>query len=194
MQLATRNFWPFFLSAALLAHQVCAYPMSAEEDKQWRACDTNAECTSVEVGCYRWQPVNSKYAQDMRAAGVVACKKSFRPGPQPTSSCAAHICVNDPYTVAYWPKLTGTPQQNVAVDKRIDACLHAAGMQPPAPVYDPVTRFTTFPYAELRQFFFQKADRLIRKQAYVPDEPLESVMESAIACDEVTAKAKSLEK
>ena len=93
MQLVTRYFWMLFLCATLLAGEGYAVP---PVNKEWLACEKDTDCTSVEVGCWHWQPVNRKYAEQMKSAGFVACKKSVPAGPQPASRCVAQVCVNAP--------------------------------------------------------------------------------------------------
>ena len=145
----------------------------------WLACEKDADCTSVELGCYYWQPVNAKYAEDMKKY-MSACAKSVEAGPQPSSRCADHLCVDDPYTVKYWKQLD-VPLKNGPVDKRILACLDAAKIWVNRIGYD---------YVTLREPFLQKLDELIAAGTFDANQPLEQVVEFALPCDEVDAKAR----
>lgn len=66
------------------------------EQQQWLTCDGDSDCTSVEGGCYYWQPVNKQHAKDMERAIDIDCLASTIPGPQPTSLCKNHVCENGP--------------------------------------------------------------------------------------------------
>jgi hypothetical protein len=72
-----------------------AFAASAE-NKEWLVCEKDADCTSVELGCSYWQPVNKKYVTEMKTAGPAACLKSVPVCPQPTPRCADQVCVNNP--------------------------------------------------------------------------------------------------
>lgn len=83
---------------------VTGYAMAGPSDeKGWIACEKNADCTSVELGCWHWQPVNKKYTEAIKAAHPPVCAQSISASPQPTTSCVHHICVNDPHTAKGWP-------------------------------------------------------------------------------------------
>src|ERR1035437_9207957 len=88
------QFGCLFLCALILATRF-AFAGPSDEN-EWLTCEKNADCTSVTVGCYRWAPVNKQFAAEMKQEGMVSCKKSVDPGPQPTTSCVNHLCVNDP--------------------------------------------------------------------------------------------------
>ncbi|MDE2290815.1 MAG: hypothetical protein KGL53_01925, partial [Elusimicrobia bacterium] len=55
------------LCAALLAATASAAPAKPSEHAQWQACRKDADCTSVELGCWYWQPVSKAHAEDMKA-------------------------------------------------------------------------------------------------------------------------------
>lgn len=178
-----KRFNCLLLGLATLALKALAAPL---ENKEWLACDKNADCTSVVVGCYQWVPASKEHAAEVQQQGHVACKKSVESGPQPTSSCVNHFCVNDPYTVAYWKRL---PYRGGFVSERINSCLRTAGIDP--------TWQTQQVYAAIRDSeykYLDTIDGLIQKNTFPADKPLVEVVESAISCDDVVAKVKALKK
>jgi hypothetical protein len=168
-------------------NDACAIPApNPADEKEWLACEKDADCTSVQLGCYYWQPVSKAHAEDMRTKYMSACTASVFPGPQPSLSCVGHVCVNDPYTVKYWNQ-QGTPQDALFgirfVDRRIVACLHAANME---------ANSIGSSYVELRDSFVPKIDGLIHQGKFHPDEPLDRVIESAISCEDVLAACNTM--
>jgi hypothetical protein len=94
-------------------------PDQIEDHPEWLSCSVSSDCISVQLGCYYWQAINKTYSS--RATAGVACTKSNPPGPQPTTHCEDHKCVNDPFTVAVWDHLE--PYQKFSVvSRRAEAC------------------------------------------------------------------------
>ena len=163
--------------------------------KEWSACDNNDECTSVEGGCYYWQPVNRYYANAMKTALFTSCKKSIDPGPQPISSCVSHLCVNNPYTmggvnpytVKQWTFLeTHFDDQGIRfqlVGERINECLQAGAM-----VLSQLAKLT------LTNHYTSMIDAGIHKNRFSEDKPMFQVIKSVISCEDVVSRAKSLQK
>src|SRR4051812_22317057 len=63
---------------------------------EWLVCAKDSDCTSVEVGCYSWQPVNKIYASEAKRRGSIACKKSMPAGPQTPAMCVENMCMKGP--------------------------------------------------------------------------------------------------
>lgn len=70
-----------------------AAPRPADH-REWLACAKDEDCTSVELGCAYWQPVNKASADAMKDAYPPVCAASAPPGPQPPARCKEHACVN----------------------------------------------------------------------------------------------------
>jgi hypothetical protein len=174
----SRRFnWLLLCCIVTVAANIYAAPPN---QKEWLACDENADCTSVTVGCYRWAPVNKQHAADMKREGFVPCKKSVDPGPQPIASCVDHMCVNDGYRGRDWG-FVGHSE----VNRRIDSCLEQAGMK-----MDWTNKRDQ--YYSLGDPYWQKIGNDIRQDASATDKRLDEIITSQIPCQEVVAKTKSL--
>lgn len=152
-------------------------------EKGWLTCEKKADCTSVKAGCYYWQPVNKKYAAAMKEAHPPNCELSVPAGPQPTSSCADHLCVNDPYTVKNW-RLAGPDGRFIlanVIGDRMNSCLHAAKVE-----------LNVDNRTFLRDSYIQQVDNDIRQKHIAEDKRLDQLMESMISCKELLTRAKSL--
>lgn len=159
------------------------------DGKSWLlTCDKDSECTSVERGCWRWQPVNRKFKYIEAAKKAFdSCMQSVAPGPQPPPRCVDHQCVNGSYTVKSWIDFQGPLQERKVmvgqpVDDRVGSCLTAAGVEK-----------DWKQEIRLREPYFQKIDEAIRGQRFPEDEPLERVVESIMVCDELVSKARSIQ-
>ena len=155
------------------------------DENAWLSCVKKENCSSVELGCWYWQPVNKNHAEDMRAKYAPVCSKSINPGPQPSSSCQNGFCVNNPYPVQYWKQLD-IPGKNGPIDKRIGECLRDANFRKDWGV--------GMEYVEFRQPYLDKVDDLINNGTFENDQSLENVIESTISCEDVIAGVKSLKK
>lgn len=114
-------FCSLYTSTVAFATEELSGPL--DDRPEWLACASTSECTSVELGCYYWQPINKNFAS---AIGVSSCLKSIPPGPQPTVSCVDHQCVNNPFTVRYWTRLEQY-QKSQLVESRVEACSQVPG-------------------------------------------------------------------
>jgi hypothetical protein len=164
----------------VIATSVWAAPA---DEKQWLTCEKNSDCTSIELGCYYWQPVNVHFVKDMKVAYSAACEKSLEAGPKPENSCIDHACINTPYTVKFW-KILGRVLQNGLVDKRMRACLDEANI-----TVDWLKQGLA--YVEVREPFWQKIDATVRSGTLKDERPLEQVIESEISCQDVAVAAKA---
>jgi hypothetical protein len=152
----------------------------ASDEKAWLACEQNADCTSIKLGCWYWSPVNKKYVDQMRTAHFVTCKESADPGPQPAASCVDHVCVNDGYRGRDWGVVGYTE-----VDRRIDACLEKAGLNADWTNH-------TVQHLALRNSYVQKVESAIRQDASTMDKRVDEIVTSEIPCQEVVTKIKLL--
>ena len=75
-----------------------AHPAQADENQvlkehpEWMACSEDADCTVVALGCYYWQPVNKKHADQMLKESLVLCDRSILPGLKPELICEKKVC------------------------------------------------------------------------------------------------------
>lgn len=143
-----------------------------DDHPEWLACNTSAECTSVTLGCYYWQPVNKNYAAAASSAGS-SCLKSVPAGPQPTASCVDHECVNAPFTVRYWTKLESY-QKFQQVMRRVEACHQASG-----------SAARTEELAEWTWQYEAVLDGQIRSNVFMDDQPLSAAIQSVVPCAEL---------
>lgn len=59
---------------------------------EWLACQADADCAVVEIGCTYWQPVNTKSKDAMTARYREICGRNLPPGPKPEVSCTENVC------------------------------------------------------------------------------------------------------
>jgi len=62
--------------------------------KEWLACESDTDCTSITMGCSYWQPVNKQYIEQMKSARTMDCISTTKEGPQPASGCVNRVCAN----------------------------------------------------------------------------------------------------
>jgi len=165
-------------AVTLVAGLAFAYP---SDHKDWMACAKDDDCTSVELGCYYWQPVNRKHAAEMKTQGPPACSASVPSGPQPLVHCLHQVCEND-YRGRDWHY-----HGDELVDQRIDSCLEAAGLTIN-------WRAERAQYDGLHSTYMQRITKVIRENPSAADKRLEYIIASEMPCEAVTAKAKSFTK
>jgi|GEM_PF-4120246 len=151
------------------------------DQKAWIACEMGIDCTSIEIGCWQWKPVNKNYIDEMKAAYPPNCDKSFPAGPQPTSSCVNHSCINNPYTGQFWKRLEPR-QASKLIDNRIDECLTEAAIK--------INR-TSFERDGYGAYIKQVGD-FIEKNPSVADKSLDEIISSQISCKDVKNKDKEI--
>lgn len=153
------------------------------EEKEWLTCATSEDCTSVELGCWYWQPVNKVYTKAMRDKYPPHCRVSLPPGPRPPAQCHDYRCINASYTGKYWKELESFRQVGF-IDRRISSCLQEAGLDK--------QELSIYENADLRDPFIDLVGLLIEKDSLKQAEPLEVVIENAISCEEIVAKFRSI--
>lgn len=180
------GFRPKRCLGSFLALALCFFGnpvLGVETSSAWLACEENADCTSIILGCSYWQPVNKKYISEMRAASYLgACSASFPPGPQPTSSCVNRKCGNDPdhpYAGKDWGRL-GIFQRQQLISERLYLCTETAGIKIQGPAYP-----------GFRDPYLRKVDNFIRHNPSTANKPLDQIIASQIFCKEVVIKAKA---
>jgi hypothetical protein len=178
------------LGCLILVTLISVNVVHGADGKSWLlTCEKDSDCTSVERGCWRWQPVSRKFKYIETAKKAFdSCMQSVAPGPQPPPRCVDHQCVNGPYTVKSWMDFQGSFQERKVmigqpVSDRVESCLTAARIEK-----------DWMQEIRLREPYFQKIDEAIRGQRFPEEEPLERVAESLIACDELVSKARSIQK
>lgn len=152
------------------------------EEKEWLTCETSEDCTSVELGCWYWQPVNKAYAKAMQDKYSPLCRVSLPPGPQPPAQCHDYRCINASYTGKYWKELESFRQVGF-IDRRISSCLQEAGLD--------AQKLSIYENAALRDPFIDSVDFLIAEDSSKQVEPLEDVIKNAISCEEVVIRFRS---
>jgi hypothetical protein len=144
---------------------------------QWLACEKDADCTSVEMGCDHWQPVRRQYATSVKRRDSAACTKSTPAGPKPASSCVQRQCVNGPYTVRYW-KLLGdqdhSPIQYRLIHERMQSCLRAAKLE-----------MSAKDSSSWSEHYFRRAYQVILEPGFSDEILLDVVLQSVIPCEEL---------
>jgi hypothetical protein len=165
------------VAVAALAAAAPAVSSGSPIPQKWLACEKDADCTAVELGCYHWQPVRRPYAAAMKRANATACTKSTPAGPMPPTSCARRECVIGPFTVGYW-KLLGdqdhSPIQFRLIGERMNSCLRAADLEMSAKDRSP-----------WNEIYFQRIHRLILEPGLPDMTLLDPVLRSVIACEEL---------
>jgi hypothetical protein len=145
--------------------------------QKWLACEKDADCTAVEVGCYYWQPVTRQHAISMKRTYSTGCKKSAPAGPKPPTSCAQRQCVNGPYTVRYW-KLLGdqdqSPIQIRLIRERMESCLRAANL-----------KMSAQDSSSFSELYFRQTYQVILQPGFSDDTLLNLVLQSVIGCEEL---------
>ncbi|SRR6266700_5412476 len=174
------KFW-YVILAVFMAMSTA---QSADEKSWLRACEQDTDCTSVDSGCWRWQPVNQefKYIESVKSL-FTDCNESLMSGPQPTSRCIKQQCVNDPYVVRDWGRFDAGQKRAFLsqwVSQKVGSCLAAAGID--KRIYRATHYFE--PYYSVVESF-------MRGQSFEPDKPLDQAAQSAISCEDVVSKAKA---
>jgi hypothetical protein len=188
MMVSTNKCLVVLLAVNLIAGVAHAAP---QDEKEWLACQKDADCTSVELGCWYWQPINVIHSQDMKEKYVPTCSASVPAGPQPSIACNNHICINN-YTVKYWKQLDQVPYKNVWIAKKMDQCLKDANLNIDWTGVSKKTHVSkSFDYMEIREPLIKKVDETVSQGKYSDGESLQKLIDLTISCDEVVAKAKS---
>jgi hypothetical protein len=141
---------------------------------KWLVCEKNSDCTSVVFGCWYWQPLNKTHGAPLQGRYVGACTQSLPPGPQPTSSCVDHMCVNNPYTGKYWTRLERYQSLGL-VEKRMTLCFKGAGKE-------------AIPYGFDVEPYVHRVDAYIRGNSSVVEKPLDQIIASQVSCQDVLNK------
>ena len=149
--------------------------VNPSDRRAWLACGKDADCTSVELGCYYWQPVSKEFAAEMKAAYPPVCAKSVLAGLQPPARCVERLCANGPFTVRFW-KLLDSGAQHRFVGQRMRACLQAT-----------THTMNDDDFASWEALYFERVDRSIRGGRVDHDEPLERAAAAAIPCEKIVA-------
>jgi hypothetical protein len=163
---------------ALLLIGAAARPaVGAVVQEEWLACEQASECTSVELGCWYWQPVNGKYTAEIKAANTPDCRRSVASGPQPQPSCIDQHCANAPFTVDYWAHLENCQKAGLVGD-RVNECLRSAHISPQ------LRRDVT-----LRESYLQAVEKTFQIKEFPPDIPLAKIIGLWIGCEDVVERA-----
>ena len=173
-----RNFFKCStLALFLIVYSYATYSHAAPADETaWISCTKDADCTSVKLGCWYWQPVNKSHAEDMRKKYVLGCLKSTNIGPQPTPRCDQGVCINSPYTVGYWIDLDMVGKNKV-VDTRISACIKQGHAETEKP--------SGLSYVDFRQPFLDKANAMLNPGKFPKDTTIAKAMASIVPCKDV---------
>ncbi len=166
---------PVFLLVALGSY---AAPV---DESAWIACENDTQCTSVELHCSYWQPVNSLHVNDMKAKYTSSCIHPASSDPQPFSGCTNHMCVNESYTIHNWRNFA-LSEKSEMVDKQILTCLKSVPAQADwieGEIY----------YDKFREPFLEKVNILISRGTFSDSQPLQEAIETMVPCKDVISAA-----